>query len=438
MQQNVHRLNNAAGVARPRYPRRVSQTNPDEASTHPQAQPPRRRNIVANPTIQALLAIVFFTYIGQNMLNVSIGPLSRALGLVDWAIGLAVSVAAVMVALLAQFWGRHLSIWGRRRVLVISLTFAFLAGITFAGGVWLKKEALIGAVFATGLIILARGVFFGAAVSGIPPAAQSLIAELTPDEPSRVRGMAAFSGANNLSIMIGSFASAALGAWWIFAPVYATPFLVGIALLVAIFAVPRTPRVPGKKLPAKMRFSDPRILPWVLSVVGLFFANGVVQIIVSFALQDRLLLTPEQSIAKTGWALLVISGGAMFAQLIVLPRLGWRPQRLLRIGLTLAVATFTTLSLAQTFWLFLVAGALNGFANGMVGPAFAAGGSLAVQPEEQGALAGLQHATGALTWILAPVSATTLYSWHPWAPFILAGTLLYISAIIAWLHPRLS
>lgn len=393
--------------------------------------------ITSHPTIRAILAIVFFTYIGQNMLNVSIGPLSRELELVDWAIGLAVSVAAIMVALLAQFWGRHVSVWGRRRVLVVSLILATLAGLTFAVAVWARQTGLIGAELTTMLIIVARGVFFGAAVSGIPPAGQSLIAEITPDEPSRVRGMAAFSGATNLSIMIGSFLSAALGTWWLLAPVYATPFLVITALLVCVVFVPRTPSTPGKTLPPKMKFTDPRVLPWVLGVVGLFFANGVVQIIMSFAIQDRLNLSPQAAIGPTGWLLLVIAAGAMLAQLVVVPWLVWSPRKLLKTGVLLSLVSFIALALAPHLWMLLIAAACNGFASGLAGPGFTAGGSLAVKPEEQGALAGLQHATGALTWIFAPFSATALYSLNPALPFAVAGALLFASTIIAWTHPAL-
>ena len=60
-----------------------------------------------NPTLRALLAIVLFTYTAQNMLNASIAPLSRALDIPGWVVGAAVSLAAVTVAALSQFWGRR-------------------------------------------------------------------------------------------------------------------------------------------------------------------------------------------------------------------------------------------------------------------------------------------------------------------------------------------
>ena len=393
--------------------------------------------ISANPTLRALLGIVFFTYIAQNMLNVSIAPLARALGLVEWAIGLAVSLAALFVAMLSQFWGRRSTHWGRRRVLLIALTLAFTAGTLFALTVWARAAGLIGAVVATATIVLARGPFFGSAVSAIPPTAQALIAEITPNEQARLRGMAAFGGATNMSIMIGSVISASLGAWWIYAPVYLTPWLVGAALLVAFVAIPSTTMIKDRPLPPKVSWRDQRILPWILAGAGLFFATGVVQILAGFILQDRLDLTPQQALTATGVMLLASAGGAMLTQLVVIPRLNWPPRRYVRVGLTLALAMFAIVSVSDS--LATIGGAvfLLGVASGLLGPGYTSGGSLAVTAEEQGGVAGVLNAVGAVTWIFAPVTATTLYGWHPMAPFALAGVFLLISTVVSYAHPLL-
>ena len=61
--------------------------------------------LLTNPTLRALVAIALFTYTAQNMLNVSIAPLSRALDLPEWIVGAAVSLAAAAVTALSQFWG---------------------------------------------------------------------------------------------------------------------------------------------------------------------------------------------------------------------------------------------------------------------------------------------------------------------------------------------
>ena len=280
--------------------------------------------LLTNPTLRALVAIALFTYTAQNMLNVSIAPLSRALELPEWIVGAAVSLAAAAVTALSQFWGRRSIAWGRRRVILLALFLALTAGALFSAAVWARAAGSIGAFLAAGAIMAARGPFFGAAVAAIPPTGQALVAEVTPDEASRVRGTSAFSGAINLSVMVGSLVSSALGAWWIFGPVHATPIFVLVALGIALIWLPRDgtstrtrrrlPRLTGEdtepgqaapassiegagdgasaattdgKLPPRVRWTDRRIAPWIASVFGIYFANGVVQITMGFLVQDR-------------------------------------------------------------------------------------------------------------------------------------------------------
>ena len=195
--------------------------------------------LLTNPTLRALVAIALFTYTAQNMLNVSIAPLSRALNLPEWIVGAAVSLAAAAVTALSQFWGRRSIAWGRRRVILLALFLVLTAGTLFSAAVWARAAGSIGAFLAAGAIMAARGPFFGAAVAAIPPTGQALVAEVTPDEASRVRGTSAFSGAINLSVMVGSLVSSALGAWWIFGPVHATPIFVLVALGIALIWLPR-------------------------------------------------------------------------------------------------------------------------------------------------------------------------------------------------------
>ena len=83
--------------------------------------------LLTNPTLRALVAIALFTYTAQNMLNVSIAPLSRALNLPEWIVGAAVSLAAAAVTALSQFWGRRSIAWGRRRVILLALFLALTA-----------------------------------------------------------------------------------------------------------------------------------------------------------------------------------------------------------------------------------------------------------------------------------------------------------------------
>lgn len=411
-----------------------------------------RSPVLAHPTLRALLAIALFTYTAQNMLNASIAPLSRALEIPGWIVGAAVSLAAVAVTLLSQFWGRRSIAWGRRRVLLAALGLAFAAGAVFSAAVALRSAGLLGAMGAGAAIMLARGPFFGSAVAAIPPTGQALIAEVTPDESSRVRGMAAFSGSIQLSIMVGSLISSALGAWWIYAPVHATPLFVAIALVIGIVFVRRDAPIPiheagaghpeteadeSAPLPPRVRWTDPRVLPWITGVFGIFFAAGVVQITMGFLVQDRLGLGPQAAVSATALMLLANAAGAMLMQLVVVPRLAWAPIRLLRTGMTAGLIALLVLSFAENWALLAASTFVLGAANGLAGPGFTAGGSLAVTDAEQGGVAGVMNATGSLTWIFAPVLATALYGWHPLVPFVLALGLVALSVSFAWFHPGL-
>ena len=426
--------------------------------------------LLTNPTLRALVAIALFTYTAQNMLNVSIAPLSRALNLPEWIVGAAVSLAAAAVTALSQFWGRRSIAWGRRRVILLALFLALTAGTLFSAAVWARAAGYIGAFLAAGAIMAARGPFFGAAVAAIPPTGQALVAEVTPDEASRVRGTSAFSGAINLSVMVGSLVSSALGAWWIFGPVHATPIFVLIALAIALIWLPRDgasvrprrrlPRLSAEdttpekatpasstesadtntasgakastELPPRVRWTDRRIAPWIASVFGIYFANGVVQITMGFLVQDRGGLEPAPAVSVTALMLLANAAGAMLMQLIVVPRLGWSPRTLLRVGMTLALVALTCLTIAPSLWALAVSTFAMGVASGMASPGYSAGASLAVSAREQGGIAGVINATGAITWIVAPVSATALYGWMPLSPFLLALSLVALSCACAW------
>ena len=432
--------------------------------------------LLTNPTLRALVAIALFTYTAQNMLNVSIAPLSRALDLPEWIVGAAVSLAAAAVTALSQFWGRRSIAWGRRRVILLALFLALTAGTLFSAAVWARAAGYIGAFLAAGAIMAARGPFFGAAVAAIPPTGQALVAEVTPDEASRVRGTSAFSGAINLSVMVGSLMSSALGAWWIFGPVHATPIFVLIALAIALIWLPRDgastsarrrlPRLTGEDaepeqaatasstepteptattvadnasagttdgdLPPRVRWTDRRIAPWIASVFGIYFANGVVQITMGFLVQDRGGLDPAPAVSVTALMLLANAAGAMLMQLIVVPRLGWSPRTLLRTGMTLALVALACLTIAPSLWALAASTFAMGVASGMASPGYSAGASLAVSAREQGGIAGVINATGAITWIVAPVSATALYGWMPLSPFALALSLVALSCACAW------
>lgn len=389
----------------------------------------------ANRVINTLVVMVFFTYIGQFLLNAVLAPLSRSLGMQDWHMGATVSLAALMVMTLSQRWGRLSISWGRKPVLVSALVLATTAGLLFAATTYARTAGWITATVAAVGIIIARGFFFGAAVAAVPPTGQALIAEITPTEQSRVRGMASFGAAFNIATISGSLLSGFLAAWWLLAPVYATPLFVAAALTIAVVFLPSSKAIEKSANPPKVKFTDRRVFPYIMAGFGLFFANGVVQITIGFILQDRYGYSPQIAVFFTGWAMVIQAAGAMFAQLFLVKRLGWRPQRLLRSGLLLVFVSVSSLMFHLPLYLLLVFAFLQGVGGGIGGPGYNAGASLRFGSEEQGSVAGLLHAVGGFTWIFAPFLGTYLYGFSPVLAVGLGALMVGISLVWTWVHP---
>ena len=73
----------------------------------------------------------------------------------------------------------------------------------------------------------------------------------------------------------------------------------------------------------------------------------------------------------------------------------------------------------------------------MVRPGYAASASLAVDPHEQGAIAGLTGATAGAGFIFGPLIATGLYRIAPTAPYIFGAALVAVMYVYALVSPHL-
>jgi hypothetical protein len=81
--------------------------------------------------------------------------------------------------------------------------------------------------------------------------------------------------------------------------------------------------------------------------------------------------------------------------------------------------------------------ALIGLGLGLVRPGSAAGASLAVSAEEQGAVAGLLGGLAVLGNVFGPMLGTTLYTLSPRAPYALNGALMTGVLVFVLLNPRI-
>lgn len=394
------------------------------------------RNIASRPQIPLLLSVVFLAYLAQMTLNPIIAPLAREVGLAEWQIGVTISAAAVMVVATSQTWGRRSQSWGRKPVLVAALalaavTMAVFATVAAAG----MRGALTGAVL-FGLFVLLRGIGFGTALAAVAPTAQAYIADVTADEAARVKGMAGVGAVQGIAMMAGAVLGGALAGFGLLTPLVVIPILLVLCLAVVALGLRREPRHELIADPPRVRVSDARVWPFLAAGFGILTSLGCVQVIAGFIVQDRLALNAAQTGLVTGGVLLAAGLGLVLAQSVIVPRSGWAPPRLLRVGSAAAVVGFIVLVPNAGLIGLLAAMLLIGLGVGIALPGYVAGPSLLLAREEQGGLAGLIGATNGLTFVIAPTASTALYGvWLP-LPVVVGAVVMAAVFVFVLVHPR--
>lgn len=417
-------------------------SEPQHVNTQPvpgEAQAPREDSSVSGQPVSQiplLLATVFLAYLGQMTLNPIIAPLAREVGLAEWQVGVTISTAAVMVVLSSQFWGRRSQSWGRKPVLVAALAIAVIAmaGFTLVSALGMQGLIPAGVLFA--LFVLLRGVGFGSAIAAIPPTAQAYIADVTPDEATRTKGMAGIGAVQGVSMIGGAAVGGALAGLGLIWPIAAVPVLLAVALILIAARLRREPRHELIPEPATVRPTDPRVWPFLLAGFGMFTALGFMQVLIGFVVQDRFALTAELTGMATGGSLLAAGIGMVLAQGIIVPKSGWSPGTLLRVGSLVAFIGYALLIPDLGVVLLVVAVLIVGLGLGIAMPGYTAGPTLLMHRDEQGSLAGLIGATNGLTFIIAPTASTLLYgAWAP-LPIIIGATIMGLVALFTLTYPK--
>ncbi|WP_259460468.1 MFS transporter [Propionibacterium australiense] len=386
--------------------------------------------------IQVVLWIVFLVYLGQMSLNPVIAPLAREVGLAEWQIGVTISVAAVMVVLCSQFWGRRSQSWGSGRVLGIAMTLAALAMVAFTLVSWAGMRGTLpgGVLFA--LFVVLRGVCYGTAISAVLPTAQAHIAAVTAQGPERVRGMAGVGAAQSTAMVLGSAVGGLLAGIGLLLPIALVPVELMIGLLLVAWRLRRRSHAQLIAAPARISARDARVWPFLVAGFGMFTAFGFVQVIAGFLVQDRLGLDASRTGVVTGVVLLSAGLGMIVSQSVIVPRSRWFPVRLLRVGTLTAAVGFALMAPAGALWLLVVAVSLIGIGLGLATPGYTSGPSMLVGREEQGGLAGLLGAVSGLSYVLSPTASTVLYGISWLLPVLVGAAMMAAVWVFLLAHPR--
>lgn len=372
--------------------------------------------------------------LGAAMIHPVYGPWARELGFSEAQAGFVVTFAALAIAISSPPMGRLSDRLGRRFVMALGLC-------TF--GIGFSAFALAGqfgpALGLSGWLLLLVWMFTrGLAATGFSAAqvsSQAYIADVTT--PAQRGGALGLLGAvGGLGLVLGPPLGGLAAKISLGAPILlAGAFALAGALLVAFALPPSKPQ--SNEEAGRMPWRDPRVLP-LLPLAALAMAGlGALQVCAGFLVQDRLGVGATEAAQSVGMAMLASGVALVVAQVGVVKQLGWAPRRLLRVGLPLAALAFALVAVPGPYALLVVAFGLLGLGLGMVFPGAQAALSLAVEPHEQGATAGLAGAANAAGYMVGPAVGGLLYGVHHAAPFALAALALAGAAASMWLHPRL-
>ena len=372
----------------------------------------------ALPRDRLILLVGLITYgMGQSLLFVIFAPIARQLGIEEWQLGFIIAASNVMLAFSAPRWGRASQRLGRRTVYLIGLAGYAVGYALLAFGVQLGLLDVItgGALFA--LLVVLR-LAYGVVVGGINPAATAYIADTT-DEKSRGAGMALVAMSGGLGTIIGpAFAGALLVISPLF-PMYAAAALAAAAGIWAYVALPEPARRANIGEDLKLKMTDPRILPYLVGWVVVFGTFTGVQTITAGYIADRFGVTDTTAAQRTMMiAMLSMAFVTVFVQAVVLQRWKATPATMLKTGFGVMTGALLLLAFGPGLASLYLGYGLFGLSFGFTAPGLNAAGSLSVEREEQGAVAGLLSAAPTVGMIFGPILCGLVYTVAPVMPML--------------------
>ena len=360
---------------------------------------------------------------GHSLFFAIFPPLARDLGLSEVQASAIFTLSAVLWVLMSPFWGRRSDVWGRKPVILLGLVGFGISTGGLAVLLVIGQQGWLPLMTLYALMILIRSIFgfFG---SGSPSAAQAYIADRTTRE-ERTSGVAAIGAAFGMGTIIGPGFAAVLAAVHLLAPFFAVAvFALCGALAIALFLPERQKPAATSKHTPPLKITDKRIRLFLFLGVTVSTIGAAVMQVAAFFVMDTMHLTGQETAQVVGVGMMGMAMATLFAQLVIIPRTSASVRALLVMGIliTMLGISFLLFPVMNTA-LFTVSMTLQGLGSGLMRPAVAAGGSLAVEPEEQGAVAGFNSSTAAVGFVFVPVVLMPLYLYSPTAPFWVAFVL---------------
>ena len=382
-------------------------------------------------TQSSLLVFSLLTVaIGQSLVFALLAPLGREVNLTEVQITSIIAISAIIYGWISPRWGRYSDHRGRKPVLLIGLT-GFTIGIVLFASVF--QAGLMGLLVGTPLYVLAivSRCTQSSIMAATPPATSAYTADLTPPD-QRMRAMGRLGAANSLGMILGPAVSGVLATVGLLAPLYFAGLLTAVAALLVWWKLPPIPAVARKShaLRTRLRYRDPRIFRYVATAVGLFSGFGAIQQTLGFSIQDKLHLSGIETAQYTGGAFMVSASFAFFSQRVLIQRLSLNPEQFILAGLSTLFLAAAFIGTFDSMAYLAVGMAFMGMGTGLAMPSIMAAASVAVSPEEQGAVAGIIASCPAIGFVAGPIIGGLLYQQGSSLPSIFSGAVFILVFVL--------
>ena len=378
-----------------------------------------------------VLFSVLATGIGQSMTFTLLAPLGREVGLGEVQIGLIISCSALAFTLTSPVWGRASDRWGRKPVLLLGLSGYAFGCILFASVFFFGLKGLLSGMTLYLLVISSR-VLMAALMSAAPSAASAYIADTT-SAGQRVAGMGRLGAARTLGAILGPAMCGLLAVIGLLAPLYIAAAITLLSTILIAIVLHEPPRAAARiTTKPKLKLLDKRYFPYILTGFLTFFAFSMTSQTIGFYIQDRFVLDGRATAQALGTGMMVAAATSFFSQAYLAGRVKMKPVRMMTLGLPVLMIGYGALLFAGSIAVLVIFLGVLGFGLGMVSPGFTAGASLAVGPEEQGAVSGMVSACPSAGFVLGPIVGTSLYQIDHALPYLCACVLMLPLTIYVW------
>lgn len=378
-----------------------------------------------NKAIAVLFLTIFLDLMGFGLIIPILPTYAKTLGATDAMVGLLGTSFSIMQFVFASFWGGLSDRFGRRPIMLASISIMIVAYVLFANAtvLWL--------LFATRLL---KG--FGAANLSV---AQAYISDVVPKE-ERTKAFGIIGAAFGLGFIFGPSIGGVINEYFGISGVgYFAAILGAVNLVLAYFFLHETLKTKATSVQLFPNpFKDIFQFRKIAEVNALFTINFVYILGFSMMQITSTLLWAEHfglsemhigyTFAYIGFLAVVIQGG-----LIGYFNSWFGERNLLFFGTVLVAVGLFSMPFVPTdrFYLELVSMTLLSLGNALLTPTVSSLLTTYAPDEAQGKILGTNQSVGSLARVLGPAIGGVAYGWHFSYPYILAGSITLIVSGLA-------